>query len=134
MPNNSVKRTAFRGRLLRALGGRAIFFVVLRAFRVLASCWQSRVCCSKLACVVVFCALGRLACLARVGAHRIFMLSRARGLLQCGVRRQRHVLRAQAANFAALPGFQSSAIVFAHSGVSVLPSNISFKADGFAAA
>jgi len=43
-------------------------------------------------------------------------------------------LFAQATIHAALLGFQSSAIVFAHSGATVLPSNISFKADGYAAA
>jgi len=100
----------------------------------LASCWQSGVCRSWLACVVAFRALGRLSRLARVGAHRIFVLCRARGSWRRGGRRKRFVLFAQATIHAALPGFQSSAIVFAHSGATVLPSNISFKADGFAAA
>jgi hypothetical protein len=108
--------------------------VVPRAFHVSASCWQSGVCRSWLACVDVFRALGRLSRLARASAQRIFVLCRARGSLQRGACRQRLVLRAQAASFAALSGFQSSAIVFAHGGVTVLPSNISFKADGFAAA
>jgi hypothetical protein len=58
----------------------------------------------------------------------------ARGSWQRGGRRKRLVLFAQATANAALPSFQSSAIVFAHSGVTVLPSNISFKADGSAAA
>ena len=82
-----------------------------RACRLLASCWQSSVCCSRLACVVVCRALGRLSCLARVVPLRLFVLCGARGSSQRGVCRQRFVLRAQATSFAALPGIQSSAIV-----------------------
>ena len=92
--------------------------MVPRAFHVSASCWQSGVCRSWLACVAVFRAFGRLSRLARVGAHRIFALCRARGSLRCGVCRQRFVLRAQATNFVALPGIQSSVIVLAGDGAS----------------
>lgn len=44
------------------------------------------------------------------------------------------VLRTQATTFAALPNIQSSTIVSLSDGVTWLPSNQSFKADGFAAA
>ena len=73
-------------------------------------------CCFGLACVLVFRALGRSLCLARVVAFRIFVLSGARGSSQRGLCRQRFVLRAQAKKFAALPGIQSSAIVSAKGG------------------
>jgi len=66
-------------------------------------CRLSRACCSS--------------CLARVGVHRTFVLCRVRGSLQRGARRQRLVPRAQATNSAALPGFQSSAIVLLTDGV-----------------
>jgi len=74
-------------------------------------------CCFGLACVVVFRAPGRFSRLARVGAHRIFLLCRARGLPQRGVCRQRFVLCAQATCSAALPEIQSSAIVQVSDGV-----------------
>ena len=83
------------------------------------------------ACVAVFHAHGRVSQAARVVASRAFVPRGARGSWQHGGRRKR---LAQATIHAALPGFQSSAIVFAHGGVTVLPSNISFKADGYAAA
>jgi hypothetical protein len=56
--------------------------------------------------------------LARVGAHRLFVLCRARGSLRRGVCRQRFVLRAQARSFVALPGIQSSVIVLVGDGAS----------------
>ena len=86
------------------------------------------------ACVAVFHAHGRVSQAARVVASRAFVPRGARGSWQHGGRRKRLVLFAQATIHAALPGFQSSAIVFAHGGVTVLPSNISFKPDGYAAA
>jgi hypothetical protein len=82
----------------------------------------------------VSCAWSYVTQVARVVAFRLFVPCGARGARQFGGRRKRLVLFAQATIHAALPGFQSSAIVFAHDGVTVLPSNISFKADGFAAA
>jgi hypothetical protein len=85
------------------------------------------------ACVAAFYAFGRVPHIARAVASRFFVLHDARGSWQRGGRRKRLVLFTQATIHAALPGFQS-AIVFAHGGVTVLPSNISFKADGFAAA
>jgi hypothetical protein len=90
---------------------------VLRTFHVLASCWQSGVCCFGLACVVVFRAPGRPSRLARVVVSRFFLLHAARGSSQLGLRRQRLVLRTQAANFAPLPGIQSSVIVQVTDGV-----------------
>ena len=44
------------------------------------------------------------------------------------------ILRTQATTFAALPNIQSSTIVSISDGAIWLPSNNSFKADGFAAA
>jgi len=85
-------------------------------------------------CVAVSRALGRALQVARVVASRLFAPRGARGSWRRGGRRKRLVLFAQATTHAALPGFQCSAIVFAHGGVTVLPSNIPFKADGYAAA
>jgi hypothetical protein len=85
--------------------------------RVLASHGQRALCRHGLACVVVFRALGRSSCVARVGVSLIFMPGGARGSPQRGVCRQRFVLRTQATTFAPLPGFQSSAIVRATDGV-----------------
>ena len=93
-------------------------FVALRAFHVLASCGKAAACSSRLACVVAFRALGRLSCLARVGAHRIFVFCRTRGSLRRGVFRQRFVLRTQATSFVALSSIQSSVIVLAGVGAS----------------
>jgi len=84
--------------------------------------------------VAAFRAHGRVSQAARDVASRLFAPCGARGSRQRGGRRKRLVLFAQATTHAALPGFQSGAIVFAHSGATVLPSNISFKADGCAAA
>jgi hypothetical protein len=117
-PLTSHSSGRLRRRLIQALGGRAFSCVVPRAFHVSASCWQSGVCRSWLACVVVFRALGRLSRLARVGAHRLFVLCPARGSSQRGVRHQRFALRAQATSFVALPGIQSSVIVLAGDGAS----------------
>ena len=86
------------------------------------------------ACVAVFRAIGRVSQAARVVASRAFVPRGARDSWQHGGRRKRLVLFAQVIIHAALPGLQSSAIVFAHSGATVLPSNISFKTDGCAAA
>jgi hypothetical protein len=86
-------------------------------FHVLASCWQSGVCCSWLACVVVFRALGRPSRLARVVVSRCFLLHAARGSSQPGFRRKRFVLSTQAASCAPLPGIQSSVIVQVTDGV-----------------
>jgi hypothetical protein len=66
---------------------------------------------------VVFRALGRLLQFARVGASRTFVFNGARGSSQCGVFRQRLVLRTQATTFAALPGIQSSGILLVYGGV-----------------
>jgi hypothetical protein len=85
--------------------------------RVLASHRLRALCRFGLACVVVFRVLGRLSCIARVGVSHIFVLRGARGSsLRAGCR-QRFVFRAQATTFAALPGFQSSAIVQVTDGV-----------------
>ena len=56
-------------------------------------------------------------CLARVVVSGLFVLCGARGSSQRGVCRQRFLLRTQATIFAALPGFQSSAIVSLTDGV-----------------
>jgi hypothetical protein len=106
-----------RRRLTPALVGRAASFCRCIARSALAPRQLREPCCFGLACVVVSRVLGRSSRLARVGAHRIYFLCRARGSSQRGVRHQRFVLRAQATSSAALPGIQSSAIVLLTDGV-----------------
>ena len=69
------------------------------------------------ACAAAFRALGRASQVARVVASRLFVPRGARGSWQRGRRRKRLVLFAQATANAALPSFQSSAIVLACDGV-----------------
>jgi hypothetical protein len=105
-----------------------------RTFYFLAPRELRAFCCSWPACIVVFRALGHSRYRARVGAFRIFVLRVARGSSQRDVYRQRLVLCTQATSLRGIAGHSKQRYRAGWRRCFVLPSNISFKADGFAAA